>query len=941
MMLILLLLLLIFITILTAIGILVYRAKKGKTKSVREHYAFRCVALLFGLAGDIIAAVALDYSVWDLLAAIFGIQTQESVLRTTLSYGLILIIFFSCMYVVFKTYNQWDGPISRRQFQRDTEEFDESNIIRDCLEVILASIKENGSSLKAYRRIIGPADSGGSEITGDLPWHIEFAEMYSLMSNQVHIDIETEWHAFKQCFITTDSRNHNIAIYCTIFEPSEQDLNNFLTYIFQQNETYQHIIVAVKNGQKDNFSLTQNGHIIEFLFKYNVLNLLVNFSDYYRAIDEWYQRPLMQNTEVRINDIYVEPNCCLESQEKPFPLYSYVTKWLQEFSDKQLALLGDFGQGKTLFSLYLTYQMIHTQSERIPILIQLRNKSPRNSNEMEILSYFAAQYGINPQALSLLNSNGKLLLIFDGFDEMDLVGNDDIRKKHFQSLWRLVCPKSKILITGRPNYFLSRSEMVGALGLQTNTDSQPFCEALFLQPFSGTQIMQALRSSKESVRNGIKYIMDHQISVSFLDLISRPSHLFLVSQIWDERQLEKKYQNLTSAIILNEFMQNCFERQSAKKTHNSIPYFYLSPIEREYFMVGIAARMYKTGTTSITQDSFHNTVVELLDIFPEELSAENSAFFNLRNNKSVSRFANEDSNSLLAIINDVRTCGVLINDTVNSGLCFAHKSFLDLLTAKFFLGKSIKLHDNTMTISKALSKNSAFNPRLKNDFVVRKLLAELISAQINVPASSNGEEIKCKKIFEQCQKIITFPSFRSSPQKLLRSSIQEYGLNSAVTDLPRWKHYNESNRLSTVSAVAVFATLIFIVRCFQITHQYQEAAAQYYASLSITGTPPKILEGVLSAIKPTAPLLLFCAIVLLLYFFSTIRLRSTQEKADLVLLTWYHACKEHEISDHIILQQFPEKYAQAFKDYIEGRSLTEIQERLQNAKKISPWAGKY
>ena len=128
-------------------------------------------------------------------------------------------------------------------------------------------------------------------------------------------------------------------------------------------------------------------------------------------------------------------------------MLDYIKNWLNEDSNKHLAILGDYGQGKTVSSLKLTSDLINSNHERIPIFIQLRGKSPRNSTPIEILSYFASQYSIDPVALDILNRNGKLLLIFDGFDEMDYVGDENIRKLHFRSLWRLISPKSKLLIT--------------------------------------------------------------------------------------------------------------------------------------------------------------------------------------------------------------------------------------------------------------------------------------------------------------------------------------------------------------------------------------------------------------------------------------------------------------------------------------------------------------
>lgn len=916
-----------FAAFLAAIIVLTYRTKTGKSSRVREYYAFHCIVLLIGLAGDTIYALTSGCSVWDVIAALFGVEIQEPTSVTVLSRVLAVLVFIICLIVVANTYNKWTGPISRRQFQMDTEDLENGHILEDFWVVAFSFFKQN-YDLKTYQRITDSMGYGKNEITDELPWHLEFAKIYSLMSNQAHINAAEDWHPLQHCLISSYANQHKIAIYCTATVPNNDDLDNFLTYIHQCHSKYLKIIVAVKEGQRPNFTVSHRGQNVEYMFKCNALNALVDFSEYYRAIDVLYQRPLMENTLVKIEDIYVELDCCLESIASPFPLHAYVSQWLQEPGNRQLALLGDFGQGKTLFSTYLTYQMIHAHDDRIPILIPLRNKSPRNSSELEILSYFSAQYGINPEALCILNANGKLLLIFDGFDEMDLVGNDDIRKRHFRSLWKLVLPKSKVLVTGRPNYFLSRSEIASALGFQQYSSNTPYCEGLFLQPFREDQIMLALRSANESVQNGIRYIIDNKVSNSFLDLISRPSHLFLVSQIWNERQLDQKYQNLTSAVIINEFLQNCFERQAAKGSRD--PYFYLSSIEREYFMVGIAARMYKMGATSISQDSFQNIMTELLDLFPDELSSENPVFLNLRNGKPVQVFAMEDDNSLFAIMNDVRTCGILVNDAGNSGLCFAHKSFYDVLVAKYFLGKNLKLHDSTMLISVSLSKSPSFSPRLKNDIVVRKLLAELISATINVRMEHSDPNAKCRKIFELCQKTISFRGLRRTPQSLFLRCMQEGENRNSGTDPVRWKHQKESKRLLVIYPFLMISYVLFFVQSIHFNKQYKAHAALFYSEISVPSESLDTMSSLIDSLAPYISIVLLCILVIVVLFFVSSKIMlSIQGKDDLVLLTWYYACKEHQISEDIVLQQFSKKYASAFLAYIQGKNFAEIQEQLE------------
>lgn len=920
---------LIFIICPVIITVIAYRAKKGKFNNVREHYASQVVSLLVVLGGDTIAAIVSGYSFWDVVAALIGVDISEPAAVTIVSRILAVLIFVICCKVVFSIYQSWNGPVSRRQHQMSANKADIFDMLYDSVVFLAAKFEEN-SDLKVYRPISNLIGLDSNEVGNELPWHLEFARIYSIMSNQAHIDPTEDWHPQQHCFISTYASTYKLAIYCVSNMPNRDELEQFAAYICQFQTSYFKVIIAVKEGQREDFKITRGEQTIEYIFKCNALRNLVDFTDYYRSIDALYGQPLMDHTDVCLEDIYVDPDCCLEVSGEKFALSLYVDRWLKESGSRQLALLGDFGQGKTMFSIHLTHQLIHAHYERIPILIPLRNKSPRNSNPVEILSYFAAQYGIAPEALSILNANGKLLLIFDGFDEMDLVGNDDIRKRHFRSLWKLVLPKSKVLITGRPNYFLSRSEMASALGFQPDSSNAPYCEGLCLQPFRPEQIALSLRSAKDSVRNGIQYIMETKPSSSFLDLISRPSHLFLVSQIWETRRLEQKYQNLTSAIIINEFLQDCFERQAAKGGRN--PYFYLSSIEREYFMVGIAARMYKMGVTSITNDSFQIAIQELLELFPEEISAETSVFINIRNGKSVREFANSDENSLLAIVNDVRTCGIMVNDTVNDGLCFAHKSFFDVLAAKFFLGKNLEAKSNLKTISTALARSSNYNPRLKNDVVVRKLLAELLAAQIDVCADHCDNRTQCRRIFESCRKAISFPGFRRTPQVLFQHCIQYSENPAADFSVMRWQHQKQSRRLLFVCILPAIISVLFIGMGLRFG-QYKDDAVLYYSGLSTPDPPASSeVEPPVRSWSGSLVILLCVGFFVVLYFVSNRLSLAFREKSELILLTWYYACKESQIPDTVIFQQFSKGYAEVFADYVQGKDLTELQDLLEQSR---------
>lgn len=896
----------IFFIGLVIIKIITKKVKKGKCKYIREKYAFYSVICLITLAGNVTVIIASDYDIYTIILLVLGIDNPVDNKIMIFNKFLVFLIFIICCVTVYKTHKEWNGKISQRQYILNTIHMTESGLFSDSLAYLKSILKQN-KELIEYRDFSNINFDQENENNNELAWNVEYARIFSVKTNQTRI-ANNDWHADHHCYISTYANKNKIAIYCSIDIPAEDEILDFLNYIHKCEGIFLTIIIAIKENiyKIKNFSKKYNNYHVEFKFKDNELDDLIDFHEYYKNIEVLYNKPLLENSKKTIADVYVEPKVKIgiSNDECEYELYDYVESWLSEVSCRQLALLGEFGQGKTVFTIKLAYQLIKNKSIRIPILIPLRNKSPRNSTLLEIFSYFSSQYGINPEALEILNKNGRLLLIFDGFDEMDLVGNDDIRKIHFKSLWKLVTPNSKMFITGRPNYFLDATELSSALGTNYESKDIPYCEDLFLLPFNAKQIEYALRNSEKSVREEMMKVIRNNESKSFVDLISRPSQLFLVSELWNKRNLATRFSNLTSATIINEFLQNCFEQQSSKGGMDS--YFFLSSIEREYFMIGIAVKMYKTGITSIPRDLFVNTVSELIEVFPDKISLLNPVNLNLRNGKSVKDFAYETKENLFAVINDVRTCGVIVNDYVNDGFTFGHKSFHDLLVAKYFLGKELKTHDEIMSISSILG--SLYNVHLKNDLVIRKLLAELIAYRIKFNNFNNYEDA-CSMIFNKCYSTITKKHIKTTPQKLFYKYLNQANMEKSFFDLVKQK--KENRGIVLIMFFLCCSILLFVIISSYYIYQYKNSA--YDEMFFRIDNKMKI------------PLYYFSYLFYVIYLCVIIFcFKKRNVNADIVLLTWYYCCRENNISDEQIYQYIPVRLKSTFDSFLRGENLNSL-----------------
>lgn len=597
----------------------------------------------------------------------------------------------------------------------------------------------------------------------NLVWRIQVAELLKLRDAQFKIDVDKHWYSQENCYIAQyGSHGQIVAILCSNKLVSDAKLSSFIKFVREQTKGSHFIryILAIQENV-DPLDKHIDGDTIEIETGNRLLDTIVDFDDYKRdIIQRFAENEIYQGYGLSINDIYVEPKCtvydvvqkkseCVGSVEK------YVAEWLSDNSQhKQLALLGEYGQGKSVLSLRLAYLILtgKIETDRIPIIIELRGRYVKQySDTKEILNSWANRYNIQPKALMKLHYAGRLLLIFEGFDELDLIGGEEIRKEHFRKLWEYSIPKSKIIITGRPNYFMDDKEMTTLLRLsQQRADNSKYCETIRLEPFGREQIFAAMRTLKPNVRNEIISVYDNEEkNSSFCDLVSRPSLLFLTGLIWEKEQLASKLSNINSAEVIRAFLNYSYKRQDGKVS-NAI----MNSDERAYFMQGIAVAIVSRHgyTNQIGRKELEEIVGKLFRTFPDEITTQSGSA-----NKRLLRNRLDETHLLQAINTDIRSCGVLVKDySSEDAFCFAHKSFLEVLIAEFaaesFMiekGKAdVGIHyRKVLTISNTLKIDYNDSIFLNNENIFR-FVVELLTTKVEIDGGENSKERVCS-IYKQ------------------------------------------------------------------------------------------------------------------------------------------------------------------------------------------------
>ncbi|MEP0754839.1 hypothetical protein NDA03_21730 [Trichocoleus sp. Lan] len=817
-----------FITVAFIISVINFiRISLDSQDYFREQFSLAVFYTIVFLIAGLIVSVAGKLMFWySLLAALYIVSNQKIIVSQPSWEGYaFLTTLIGILYLfAFIRHQNWDGLRSVQQYEREQRS--------EASEVFFEGFGEfkrtfyGKSTLEKYSELDPLQLLGHLEQSEDFisqAWKEQARELLRLSSSSYDIDTDSGWHDRQGYWVGQNIDTKNlIFLYPAQAALSKTDLDNFVRYSKQiansKNCQVGELIVAFRED-KDKLATPIDSHRkIRFETEDNLLGQLVNFTDYRNDIQKRVLSHKLSESGFTLHDVYVPSQLYVSKGKRANDnVEDYLQKWLDESSQRHIALLGEYGQGKSSAALMFTYRLLCESNQppkRIPILIELRGKSPRDMRPLELLGAWASQYRIEPQALMRLHIAGRLVLIFEGFDEMALIGNSELRLRHFRSLWKFTYPNAKIIITGRPNFFLDDREMKTALGIIKPISEEPYCESIRLAPFTINQIQEALREQNPVVRDQICSLAQNE--PRFLEIVSRPSLLHVVSLLWEKEKLHEKTALLNSAYVMECFVRSSYRRQGLKAL-GSRNFMALNSSERDYFMCGIASYMVaKELSNQISNEQLNYLIGNLTEAIPESISTYSSEILgeDIRPLRSRIQDPKEDMEH---IITDVRTCGLLVDDPSAPGILkFGHKSFMEYLFAT-----TVKeyIWDSSLEKARAIRKVTSFPIEAILDLPVSvDFLAEMIGTdpatkQLNSTnnVSSKGEGTTSIRLL----KVIFYTKNNSYYWLMLR-----FGLLSLS--------YNASRRsLQPIQRTFLLFTNPLIVLCYSLIFLvYQVSANQ-------------------------------------------------------------------------------------------------------------------
>ncbi len=184
-------------------------------------------------------------------------------------------------------------------------------------------------------------------------------------------------------------------------------------------------------------------------------------------------------------------------------------------------VLGDFGTGKTFLLHELAQALARDGSPLTPVLIKMQALEKARTLDVLVAQHLAAtgMDQINLEAFRYMLREGRLVLLFDGYDELALRVTFERAAEHLETLLQAAIGNAKVLLTSRTQHFYSDHQVKTAL--LNLIDKTGGFRLARLQHFSEQQIHTFL----------VKHLEDQNAADARLRLLDEVKNLLGLSAI--------------------------------------------------------------------------------------------------------------------------------------------------------------------------------------------------------------------------------------------------------------------------------------------------------------------------------------------------------------------------------------------------------------------------
>ncbi|MDX2239257.1 MAG: NACHT domain-containing protein [Leptolyngbyaceae cyanobacterium bins.302] len=377
----------------------------------------------------------------------------------------------------------------------------------------------------------------------------------------------------------------------------------------------------ISRAARDEMDKEHNSHLGCYTFD-ELLDQDADFSGYLNWLEAEIQRRQIEQkyvplacTKEEVDPVTQQRLAVSRYDERDGWIDGYIDQWLDDPAKEHISILGEFGTGKTWFALHYAWKTLQRYREaqrrglerpRLPLVIPLRDYAKAVSVESLFSEFFFRKHEIplpGYSAFEQLNRMGKLLLIFDGFDEMAAKVDRQQMINNFWELAKVVVPGAKVILTCRTEHFPDAKEGRSLLNaeLQASTASltgeTPQFEVLELEKFNDEQIRQVL--SLQARPEVVEQVVNN---AQLVDLARRPVMTELILEALPEIEAGKPVD--MSRVYLYAVRRKMERDIKAERTFTSLA-------DKLYFLCELSWEMLSTDQMSLNYRLFPDRIRRL------------------------------------------------------------------------------------------------------------------------------------------------------------------------------------------------------------------------------------------------------------------------------------------------------------------------------------------
>ncbi|WP_433265465.1 trypsin-like peptidase domain-containing protein [Actinosynnema sp. CS-041913] len=391
---------------------------------------------------------------------------------------------------------------------------------------------------------------------------------------------------------------------------------------------------------------------------------LRSFIEYQGLLD---LRPLAQRQAQRLAtnqvypaELYVPQRFALVgASEVKDDVLSQVIDWLGQEAARFVMVLGDFGRGKSFLLRQLTRKLPEHLPGLLPVLVELRSLEKAPTLD-ELLAQHLVREGVEAVDVAKLRymiSSGRLALLFDGFDELELRVGYDNAADYLGTLLHAVTDRAKVVLTSRTQHFRSTNQVLTALGHQVSALTAS--RGVVLEDFTDEQILDFLARHHhgDAERAERRFALLGEIS-DLLGLSRNPRMLSFIADLDEDRLLEirREHGRISAAELYRELVDFWLVHETERQQHRyGTPSF--DDTERLAACTALALRLWETTSPTIRTTDLAEAVVTRLNRLAER-------------GYSIDQAAHAVGS------------GTLLVRTEDGGFAFVHQSVMEWLVAR-------------------------------------------------------------------------------------------------------------------------------------------------------------------------------------------------------------------------------------------------------------------